>query len=99
MIRCPACRKQIPDVITHCEFCGKELNSTEKIRKLVTQVDDCEKKCKRIHKRLNEMNLLFSKVIKWNYNQRIMFRKLPYEELNILIHEWQKEKANKNEGA
>jgi hypothetical protein len=94
MINCPVCKNQIPEIIVNCHFCGKELNATAKIRKLVAELEDSKAKGKIFHKRLNEMNLLFSKVVKWNYNQRFRFRRKSFKELNDLIHEWQKEKQH-----
>lgn len=90
---CPKCKHKIPDIIIPCTNCGFKLNSNEKIRKLVITLQEEEAKCKSINKRLREMNLLFSKVVKWNYPQVFKFRNKSYNEINRLIHNWQNEKS------
>lgn len=87
---CPKCRTYIKDMVTTCD-CGLELNASQKIRTLVKKLKEQEAKTKSINKRLREMNLLFSKVVKWNYHKTLRFRKRSYECLNMKIHQWQQE--------
>lgn len=86
---CPNCREYIPDIKVKC-ICGLELNASEKIKNLVKTLNEQEKSTSKINKRLGEMNLLFSRVIKWNYGQRIAFRNKSFDKLNRLIHKWEK---------
>ncbi len=88
---CPDCRKYLPNIKVKCD-CGLELNATEKIKNLVKQLEKQEKITGETHKRLGEMNLLFSKVVKWNYKKIMVFKNMPYDKLNELIHKWQKDK-------
>ena len=90
---CPKCKHKIPDIVVVCNHCGLELNSNKKIRHLVKTLQETEIACKRLNRRLKEMNLLFSKVIKWNYNKRFYFRNMEFKEINRLIHKWQRRKG------
>lgn len=94
---CPDCKHKIPDIIVTCSHCGAKLNSNEKIRNLVKQLQEEEAKCKSINNRLKGMNLLFSKVVKWNYGKVFKFRKKDCSTINRIIHNWQEKKVKEIE--